>query len=85
MIRSKEVNAFCLPGGKMVVYTGILPVCQTDAGLATVMGHEIAHAAGQSRCRTHGPKEDGRPWHHRCRRRRPEIWTKDSGKVSCRP
>jgi predicted Zn-dependent protease len=44
VVRSREVNAFCLPGGKMVVYTAILPVCQTDAGLATVMGHEIAHA-----------------------------------------
>jgi predicted Zn-dependent protease len=44
VIRSKEVNAFCLPGGKMVVYTAILPVCETDAGLATVMGHEISHA-----------------------------------------
>jgi predicted Zn-dependent protease len=44
VVQSKEVNAFCLPGGKMVVYTGILPVCRTDAGLATVMGHEIAHA-----------------------------------------
>lgn len=38
------VNAFCLPGGKMAVYTGILPVTQTDAGLAVVMGHEITHA-----------------------------------------
>jgi predicted Zn-dependent protease len=47
VIRSKEVNAFCLPGGKMVVYTAILPVCQTDAGLATVMGHELAHALAQ--------------------------------------
>jgi predicted Zn-dependent protease len=44
VVQSKEVNAFCLPGGKMVVYTGILPVCQTEAGLATVMGHEISHA-----------------------------------------
>lgn len=44
VIDSREQNAFCLPGGKMVVYTGILPICQTDAGLATVMGHEIAHA-----------------------------------------
>jgi predicted Zn-dependent protease len=44
VVRSKEVNAFCLPGGKIVVYTAILPVCKTDAGLATVMGHEIGHA-----------------------------------------
>lgn len=44
VIRSDEVNAFCLPGGEIVVYTGILPVAQTEAGLATVMGHEMAHA-----------------------------------------
>jgi predicted Zn-dependent protease len=44
VIESKEVNAFCLPGGKMVVYTAILPVCETESGLATVMGHEISHA-----------------------------------------
>ena len=47
VLRGKEVNAFCLPGGKMVVYTAILPVCETDAGLATVMGHEISHALAQ--------------------------------------
>jgi predicted Zn-dependent protease len=44
VVRSPQVNAFCLPGGKIVVYTGILPVAQSDAGLATVMGHEMAHA-----------------------------------------
>jgi metalloendopeptidase OMA1, mitochondrial len=44
LVRSKQVNAFCLPGGKVVVYTGIIPVCETDGGLATVMGHEIGHA-----------------------------------------
>jgi metalloendopeptidase OMA1, mitochondrial len=44
LVRSKEVNAFCLPGGKIVVYTAILPVAETEAGLATVMGHEISHA-----------------------------------------
>jgi predicted Zn-dependent protease len=43
----ETVNAFCLPGGKVAVYTGILPVTQNDAGLATVMGHEIAHAIAQ--------------------------------------
>mgnify|MGYP001618032402 FL=1 len=40
----KMVNAFCLPGGKVAVYTGILPFTHGDAGLATVMGHEVAHA-----------------------------------------
>jgi metalloendopeptidase OMA1, mitochondrial len=44
VVRSQQVNAFCLPGGKMVVYTAILPVAETHAGLATVMGHEISHA-----------------------------------------
>lgn len=40
----KTVNAFCLPGGKVAVYTGILPVAESEIGLATVMSHEIAHA-----------------------------------------
>ncbi|MBI5855146.1 MAG: M48 family metallopeptidase [Nitrospirae bacterium] len=40
----QTINAFCLPGGKVAVFTGILKVTQTEAGLATVMGHEIAHA-----------------------------------------
>jgi predicted Zn-dependent protease len=44
LVRDQQVNAFCLPGGKMVVYTAILPVAKTHAGLATVMGHEISHA-----------------------------------------
>lgn len=44
VVRSEECNAFCLPGGKIVVYTGIIPVAETDAGLATVIGHEISHA-----------------------------------------
>jgi len=41
---SKEANAFCLPGGKVGVYAGILPITKTEAGLATVLGHEIGHA-----------------------------------------
>jgi metalloendopeptidase OMA1, mitochondrial len=41
---SKEANAFCLPGGKVGIYTGILPITKDDAGLATVLGHEIGHA-----------------------------------------
>lgn len=44
LIQSKDINAWCMPGGKVAVYTGLLPVAQTDAGLATVMSHEIAHA-----------------------------------------
>ena len=40
----KQVNAFCLPGGKVAVYTGILPIARDDAGLAVIIGHEVAHA-----------------------------------------
>ena len=47
LIHSPEVNAFCLPGGKIVVYTGILPVTQNQAALATVLGHEMAHATSR--------------------------------------
>jgi predicted Zn-dependent protease len=44
VFESPEANAFCLPGGKVGVYTGLLPIAKTDAGLATVIGHEIGHA-----------------------------------------
>jgi predicted Zn-dependent protease len=44
VLDSPQANAFCLPGGKICVYTGILPVARTEAGLAAVMGHEMAHA-----------------------------------------
>jgi predicted Zn-dependent protease len=44
LIEDKSVNAWAMPGGKVVVHAGLLPVAQTDAGLAVVMGHEIAHA-----------------------------------------
>ncbi len=44
LVRSPQVNAFCLPGGKIAVFTGILPYAKNEAGLAAVMGHEMAHA-----------------------------------------
>jgi predicted Zn-dependent protease len=47
LVEENTVNAFCLPGGKVVVYTGLLPVAANDDGLAVVMGHEIAHAIAQ--------------------------------------
>ncbi len=43
-VDAKDVNAWCMPGGKVVVYSGLLPVSKDNAGLAVVMGHEIAHA-----------------------------------------
>ncbi len=44
LIESKEANAFCLPGGKVAFYTGILPALENEAAMAMVMGHEAAHA-----------------------------------------
>ncbi len=44
LVNNPEVNAWCLPGGKIVVYSGIMPLIQADSDLAVVMGHEIAHA-----------------------------------------
>lgn len=44
LIEDKQVNAWCMPGGKMAVYTGIMPVAKTEAALAAIMGHEVAHA-----------------------------------------
>ena len=44
LVESKEVNAWCMPGGKVVIYTGLLGITQNEAALAVVMGHEIAHA-----------------------------------------
>lgn len=52
LVDNKEVNAWCMPGGKVVVYTGLLPIAQNEAALAVVMGHEITHAVahhGQER------------------------------------
>lgn len=47
LFESREANAFCLPGGKVGVYTGILPITRDEAGLATVLAHEIAHAVAR--------------------------------------
>jgi predicted Zn-dependent protease len=47
LVKDDAVNAFCMPGGKIVVYEGILPVTQNEASLAIVLGHEIAHAVAK--------------------------------------
>jgi predicted Zn-dependent protease len=47
LVQDKQVNAFCMPGGKIVVYEGLLPVTQDEASLAIVLGHEIAHAVAK--------------------------------------
>lgn len=47
LVESKEVNAWAMPGGKVVVYEGILPITQDDAGMAVVIGHEIAHVVAR--------------------------------------
>jgi predicted Zn-dependent protease len=47
LVDDQQVNAWCMPGGRVVVYSGLLPVARDDAGLAVVMGHEIAHAVAE--------------------------------------
>lgn len=47
LVESEEINAWCMPGGKVVVYTGILPLTKDETGLAVVLGHEISHAIAQ--------------------------------------
>ena len=47
LVESDQVNAWCMPGGKVVVYTGILPITKDETGLAVVLGHEIAHAIAE--------------------------------------
>lgn len=61
VIQSPQQNAFCLPGGKVAVYEGILPICQTETGLAVVMAHEVAHALARHGAErvSHGYVVDG--------------------------
>ena len=47
LVDSKEVNAWCMPGGKIVVYTGLLPITQNEAALGVVVGHEVTHAVAK--------------------------------------
>ena len=47
LVKSSDVNAFCMPGGKIVVYEGLLPITRNEEGLAIVVGHEIAHAVAK--------------------------------------
>jgi predicted Zn-dependent protease len=47
LVESPEANAWCMPGGKVVFYTGILPITKDETGLAVVMGHEVAHAVAE--------------------------------------
>jgi len=47
LVEDEAINAWCMPGGKVIVYTGILPITQDEIGLAVVMGHEIAHAVAE--------------------------------------
>jgi len=47
LVENDQVNAWCMPGGKVVVYTGILPITKNESGLAVIIGHEIAHAIAE--------------------------------------
>lgn len=47
LIQSDDANAWCMPGGKVAFYTGLLPICKDETGVAVVMGHEVAHAVAE--------------------------------------
>lgn len=47
LVDDKQINAWCMPGGKVVFYTGIMPICKDETGVAVVMGHELAHAVAE--------------------------------------
>lgn len=47
LLESEQINAWCMPGGKVAFYTGIMPICQDELGVAVVMGHEVAHAVAR--------------------------------------
>ena len=47
LLESEDINAWCMPGGKVAFYTGMLPIAKDEAGIAVVMGHEIAHAVAR--------------------------------------
>ena len=58
LIEDDQVNAWCMPGGKVAFYTGILPICKDEKGVAVVMGHEVAHAIANHGGGTNEPRDD---------------------------
>ena len=60
VLQGNEVNAFCLPGGRVAFWEGIMPVAQDDNGIAVVMGHEVAHALAH-----HGAERMTKAWERR--------------------
>jgi predicted Zn-dependent protease len=62
VIESPEVNAWCMPGGKIAVYTGILPVLKTEGALAAVLGHEVAHATHRHGLQRYARAKQSNQW-----------------------
>ena len=62
----KVVNAWCMPGGKIAVYTGLLKITKNTDALSIVMGHEIAHAVARHSGRKNESSDDNKSWHHCC-------------------